>query len=1037
MNEFTPDSNRTQAATPEQERTTALRSAIALFPDGYEKHELVGKGGMGIVYRARDVSLDRDIAIKLLQDQFDADGPEAKRFLEEARITAQLQHPGIPAIHEVGTMNNGRPFIAMKLIKGDTLDALLKKPDARPAQFLAAFEGIAFALGYAHSRQVIHRDLKPANVMIGAFGEVQLMDWGLAKLLTGEGRLPSETESDLRSSSETRIRPSRSNDSDTRYGDYMGTPAFMPPEQAIGAIDKINERSDVFGLGAILCMILTGKPPFVGLAETCRQQSAQGKLQDAFAALDACGAESGLIALAKRCLSVETSDRPANSNAVAKEVAKLRSDADDRAKQAEIGKARSETRRRVLTWSAAVVVAVLSAGVVSAWALAKQARDAEQATRDQLTETQKAEALATAKKKELEDTLAVVNQRTKLAQDVFDVQNMPGSPEVKRAMLERARDGLAKLLEEARQQAMPDSALVWSHLRMGDVELQLENKLAAQKQYQAGHAIAERRAAADPKGVPAQRDLAVSLDRLGAVAEQLGNKHEASEFYKKGLAVRQRLADADPTNAELQRDLGGSFDQLGNVAEQRGQTKQALDYYQNGLAIVQRLAADVTNTQAQRELAGSFSKLANVMSRLGRSKESIEYYRKEVDVRQRLADADPTNVQAQRDLSFSILYVASGMSQRSQTKEAIELYQKCLAIDQRLADADPMNSELQSGLSSTFGNLWSLATQYGPLKLEVDVLQKKLAVDRRRVEADPTNTYTQDDLGRGYDRLGDVMKRQNKTKEALEFFRMGLDARERFATSDPTNALAQSGLCLSLNNYGRALWEFGQLKEAAVYLRKERDLWQQLADADPANLQSLINLSRSLEENADLAQKMGQPKEAVELYRQSVAIDRRLAEADPSNVKAQRDLADRFNRLGEVILQLNQLKDAAEFYQKGLDVRRSLADAGPADAQAERDVRDSLNRLAQFFLQMGDVKQAEELYRKRLASEQRLTAAAPMDVQTLRDMGYTLDRLGEAMRLLGKPKEAAEFVQQSGAVNQRLKELEMPLEVAPPPREAK
>ena len=128
-----PDSERTQAATPEQERVSALRSATEMFPDGYEKHEIVGQGGMGIVYRARDVAVDRDIAIKLLQPHFAADSAEARRFVEEARISAQLQDPGIPAIHEVGTMANDRPFIAMKLIKGETLDWLLKRPDDRNA----------------------------------------------------------------------------------------------------------------------------------------------------------------------------------------------------------------------------------------------------------------------------------------------------------------------------------------------------------------------------------------------------------------------------------------------------------------------------------------------------------------------------------------------------------------------------------------------------------------------------------------------------------------------------------------------------------------------------------------------------------------------------------------------------------------------------------------------------------------------------------------------------------------------------------------
>ena len=147
---------------------------------------------MGVVYRARDTGLDRDVAVKLLSERYAPDSVPAQRFLSEARITGQLQHPGIPAVHQVGTLADGRPFLAMKLIKGSTLETILKyRPDPSAdggpaAGGLAIFEAVCQAVGYAHAHRVIHRDLKPANVMVGAFGEVQVMDWGLAKVLGEE-----------------------------------------------------------------------------------------------------------------------------------------------------------------------------------------------------------------------------------------------------------------------------------------------------------------------------------------------------------------------------------------------------------------------------------------------------------------------------------------------------------------------------------------------------------------------------------------------------------------------------------------------------------------------------------------------------------------------------------------------------------------------------------------------------------------------------------------------------------------------------------
>jgi serine/threonine protein kinase len=151
-------------------------------PPGFDLHEEVGRGGMGVVYRATDRAFGRSVAVKLLKDDYPPRGPAARRFLEEAKITGQLQHPGVPAAYHVGELADGRPFLAMKLIRGDTL-ADLQKNGAYRGRLLAAFEGVCNAVAYAHSHGVIHRDLKPANVMVGAFGEVQVMDWGLAKVL--------------------------------------------------------------------------------------------------------------------------------------------------------------------------------------------------------------------------------------------------------------------------------------------------------------------------------------------------------------------------------------------------------------------------------------------------------------------------------------------------------------------------------------------------------------------------------------------------------------------------------------------------------------------------------------------------------------------------------------------------------------------------------------------------------------------------------------------------------------------------------------
>src|SRR5262249_29143001 len=222
-------------------------------------------GGIGVVHRATDTVLGREVAVKVLQEQYALESRMARRFAAEARITGQLQHPNIPAVHDLGTLPDGRPFLAMKLIKGQHLEHLLERRGDTTedrGRFVAAFEQVCQALAYAHAHDVIHRDLKPANVMVGRFGEVQVMDWGLAKVL---GARPQEQTGPEETTAETAVLSLRDSDDPlTHAGSVLGTPAFMPPEQAAGAVGTIGRRSDVFGLGAVLAVGLAGQAPVVG-----------------------------------------------------------------------------------------------------------------------------------------------------------------------------------------------------------------------------------------------------------------------------------------------------------------------------------------------------------------------------------------------------------------------------------------------------------------------------------------------------------------------------------------------------------------------------------------------------------------------------------------------------------------------------------------------------------------------------------------------------------------------------------------------------
>ena len=342
-------------------------SEIPAAPGDAEHLELLGeiaRGGMGAVLKGRDPDLGRDLAVKVLLEAHKDKPDLVRRFIEEAQIAGQLQHPGVVPVYELGAFADRRPYFSMKLVKGRILAGATDRADRSGAgsaarrrpnrdcpggsdradsggpdrgqeppptedrrlfddlpRFIAIFEQVCRTMAYAHARGVIHRDLKPSNIMVGSFGEVQVMDWGLAKVMASGGvadESRSRPAAGKRASSRSDRTLRTGSDADaSQAGSVMGTPAYMPPEQAGGDVEALDERADVFGLGAILCEILTGAPAYVGRNGTeVFRKALRGDVADAFARLDACGADEELIALARSCLAPELLDRPRDARVV-------------------------------------------------------------------------------------------------------------------------------------------------------------------------------------------------------------------------------------------------------------------------------------------------------------------------------------------------------------------------------------------------------------------------------------------------------------------------------------------------------------------------------------------------------------------------------------------------------------------------------------------------------------------------------------------------------------------------------------------------
>ncbi len=233
---------------------TRLQSDMQL-PDlagtRYRAIKFLARGGMGAVWLAEDIVLERKVALKILAPE--ASSPElASRLLREAVVLAQLEHPGIVPVHDAGTLNDSRTFYCMKYVEGRTLEEHVAVTSLR--ERVQLLERIAEPLAFAHSLGIIHRDLKPSNIMIGAFGEVLILDWGLAKIKRNR-TIEAESSGRAAGAESARARPATQS---TGHGSVLGTPGYMAPEQVSGELQLIDERTDIFALGALLKFMLAG-----------------------------------------------------------------------------------------------------------------------------------------------------------------------------------------------------------------------------------------------------------------------------------------------------------------------------------------------------------------------------------------------------------------------------------------------------------------------------------------------------------------------------------------------------------------------------------------------------------------------------------------------------------------------------------------------------------------------------------------------------------------------------------------------------------
>jgi tetratricopeptide (TPR) repeat protein len=872
-------------------------------------YEEIGRGGMGRVLRGQDTELRRELAVKVLREEYGGNADVVRRFIEEAQIGGQLQHPGIVPVYDLGRFTDRRPYFTMKLVKGRSLNDLLReRPDPRheQAHFLTVFEQVSQTVAYAHSKRVIHRDLKPQNVMVGAFGEVQVMDWGLAKVLAGQ-----ETEVPYATRYGTRIQTERSGSAEDGCTGVVGTPAFMAPEQARGGAEPVDERADVFGLGGILCVILTGRPPFADAApDGVLTKAAAGDVAEAVARLDRCGADADLVALCKECLSPDAAQRPRDAGEVAARMGAYAAAVQERLRRADLERAAAQARaeeakataaadrkaRRRTRALAAALLALVVAGAGGGLLVQHQAaeREADRTRHD--AEQRQAVEFALEK-------AAGLRQRTRWGEAAAVLEQAGqvlggGGPDDLRERLDRAETELALVnrLDAIRQHS----------------ETLVDGKFdhpAAERDYAAAFREAGLGQVGDDEAAVAGRvrDSAVSGQLVAALDDwaRVAKKPEAKSWL---LGVARR-ADPDPWRDRL-RDpaVRGDRRALLALADEvlRDDGAKVEELSPQWLASLGELLGGKAEAvpllrAAQHRYPGDFwlnLKLSVALRGAKQEVEALSYSRVAVALRPDAAGAHNTlgnALRANGDVDGAV----------AEFRKAIELDPKFALPHHNLGNALRAGGDVDEAITE-FRKAIELDPRYSHPHHNLGLaLREKGDVDgaiaefRKAIELDPENAHV-------HIALGSALREKKDPDGAIAEFRKATEL-------DPGNAQAH-------NTLGNALRPRGDVDGAITEFRKAIEL-------DPKFAMPHNNLGLALFDKKDA-------EGAIAEFRKATELDPKLAVAH--------------NNLGAALFARKDLDGAIAEYRKAIDIDPLYATAHTNLGNGLRDKKDLDGAIAEY-----------------------------------------------------------------------------------------
>jgi len=989
------------------------------------------RGGLGQVYVARDEELGRQVALKeILADK--ADNPRLRsRFLLEAEISGNLEHPGIVPVYGLGTYNDGRPFYAMRFIQGDSLKEAIEvfhgetgrvsagsQSSARSQsktrgsdesslafrQLLGRFVDVCDAIAYAHSRGVLHRDLKPANIMLGAYGETLIIDWGLAKAVGHRDLSGAGVETTL-------VPPSGDSHEPTVAGHLLGSPPYMSPEQAEGLLDQLGAATDVYGLGATLYTLITGEAPVAGATvEEVLSKVRKGSIvppRQANARVP-----RALEAVCLKALALKPSDRYLSARALADDVehwladepvSALREPLRDRAR-------RWARRHRTFVTTAA---AVLLLGLVGMAAFAAVVGDRNRKLVAANKATRQAEALADAR---LDRAMASIEDYfTGFSADALKGGQLP--PTLRDRLLAKPREFYEQLAKELAAKSNPSeremALLAKGQESLGRILRILGRNQEARTQFEAAVASFGALVARRPDVPEYQNRLPMILILLGNALAATGLSDEAASAYTKAVTIYEALLARYPNLPDYQNGLANSHTNLGNLLSIAGRSQEAAGAYRKAVSFYEALVARHPEVpDHQNGLANSHNSLANLLHTNGRSDEAASELKKAVAISEALAARFPEVPEYQTLLAGGHSTLGTVLTTTGRSDQAAGAYQKAITIYEALAGRYPDVPEYQKGLAASHNNLGNVLADTGRADQAAGAYQKAVTIDEALVARHPDVPEYQTLLAGSYMMLGTVLAAATgRSDEAAGAYKKAVKIGEALVSRYPDVPEYQDRLAGGHFYLGELLQSTSRSQEAAGAFKKAVAIYEPLVSRHidvPGYQDALATCHLNI---GILLAGTGEPDQAAGAYNKALAIFGALVAQHPDVPRYQNALAAGHTNLGELLRTAGRNDQAASAYKRAIAIREALVARHP-------DVPEYQNGLANSHSNLGILRKAEGSFVDALTAFRRaanfarpgapVAANLPGLIRETENALALANRLPAVLKGVDKPKDAAE-----------------------------